>query len=395
MKSTRRLPRRVLPLFAMIAIAPVTGAQILNDTARPAPAPEAFWIPVVGLLTVLIVVLIVGNLCRRRAERRLAESERTYRLLVEHQSEMVVQVDAEGRFLFASPRYCKTFGKTEDELLGRRFLPLVHPDDHASTEAAMRSLRAPPHECRVEQRAKTVEGWRWFAWADRAIVDEDGNVTSVIGVGQDITERKNTQDKLQSALEAKDALMKEMNHRIKNNLMMIISLIRLKARQPGDHSDLADIQRQIEAIRIVHEKLHESADVTSVVVEPYLRQLISTVFASFADRPVDWTVNAPRTSLPVKVATVVGLIVNELTTNAIQHGMAETGTMSFECTVTTDESVFTLLVSNTGKPFPLDVDLSQTTTLGMRIVTMLVDQLDGSLSLRREPSPEFTIRFPV
>jgi len=379
----------------MLVIAPVAGAQILNAAPRRASAPEALWMLVVAVLTVLIVVLIVGSLRRRLAERRLVESERTYRLLVEHQSEMVVQVDAEGRFLFASPRYCETFGKTEDELLGRRFLPLVHPDDHASTEAAMRSLLSPPHECRIEQRAKTVDGWRWFAWADRAIVDADGTVTSVVGVGQDITERKNTQDELRSALDAKEALLKEMNHRIKNNLMMIISLIRLKARQPGDHSDLADIQRQIEAIRIVHEKLHESADVTSVVVEPYLRQLVSTVFASFADRPVDWTVTAPGASVPAKVATVVGLIVNELTTNAIQHGMADTGTMRFECTVTLEESVFTLRVSNTGRPFPLHVDLSQTTTLGMRIVTMLVAQLDGSLSLRREPNPEFTIRFPV
>src|SRR6056297_1090553 len=81
----------------------------------------------------------------------------------------------------------------------------------------------------------------------------------------------------------------------------------------------------------------------------------------------------PVSAMPCWIAFVV----NELTTNAIQHGMAETGTMRFECTVTIDESVFTLLVSNTGKPFPLDVDLSQTTTLGMRIVTMLVDQLDG------------------
>jgi len=108
---------------------------------------------------------------RKQVEVDLRKSEESYRLLVENQNELVVKVDADGRFLFVSPTYCKTFGKSEEELLGKSFLPLVHEEDRASTAKAMESLLHPPHTAYVEQRALTMEGWRWLAWSYRAIVD--------------------------------------------------------------------------------------------------------------------------------------------------------------------------------------------------------------------------------
>jgi diguanylate cyclase (GGDEF)-like protein/PAS domain S-box-containing protein len=123
-------------------------------------------------------------------EDALRASEAHYRLLVEQQSDLVVKIDSDGRFLFVSPGYCRTFGKTEQELIGHRFLPLVHPDDRAATEAAMTDLYRPPHRCYLEQRAMTQHGWRWIGWSDSAILDERGEVTAIIGVGRDIHEHK-------------------------------------------------------------------------------------------------------------------------------------------------------------------------------------------------------------
>ena len=120
----------------------------------------------------------------------LRESESRYRLLVENQTDLVVKVDAEGRFLFVSPSYCRLFGKTEDELLGKTFMPLVHEDDRESTAREIAKLFHPPHTAYMEQRALTQEGWRWLGWMDTAVVDETGQLTEIIGVGRDITERK-------------------------------------------------------------------------------------------------------------------------------------------------------------------------------------------------------------
>ncbi len=127
---------------------------------------------------------------RIKFEEELKESEEKYRLLVENQTDLVVKVDLEGRFLFVSESYCKTFGKTQEELLGNKFLPLVHPDDRESTMKEMEKLYVHPHICYVEQRALTVNGWQWFSWVDTLVFDEKGNPTAIIGVGRNITDKK-------------------------------------------------------------------------------------------------------------------------------------------------------------------------------------------------------------
>jgi two-component system CheB/CheR fusion protein len=121
-------------------------------------------------------------------ERQISESEAKYKLLVENQSDMVVKVSKEGVFEFVSPSYCKTFGKTEEELLGKAYLPLVHPEDRESSDAAFQRVFKPPYRAYLEQRAMTAEGWRWLGWEDTAVFDDNNNVVSIIGLGRDITD---------------------------------------------------------------------------------------------------------------------------------------------------------------------------------------------------------------
>lgn len=125
-----------------------------------------------------------------RYQEELAASEVKYRMLIEHQSDLVVKVDREGRFLFVSPSYCRMFNQTESALLGKTFLPLVHEDDRESTLEAMKALEKPPHQAYLEQRAYAAQGWVWIAWVDTAVLDEEGRVKEVIGVGRNITEQK-------------------------------------------------------------------------------------------------------------------------------------------------------------------------------------------------------------
>ncbi|MEE4136567.1 MAG: PAS domain S-box protein [Desulforhopalus sp.] len=149
-----------------------------------------------GLQTVLIFSLLHHRRMYRKATATLSASESKYRLLVEQQTDMVVKVDTAGRFLYVSPSYCKVFGKREDDLLGKTFMPLVHEEDRPTTEAAIRSLFSPPHTAYIEQRALTSDGWRWLAWKDTAILGLDGQIEEIIGVGSDITERKQAEEQL-------------------------------------------------------------------------------------------------------------------------------------------------------------------------------------------------------
>ena len=128
--------------------------------------------------------------------KKCKENEEKYKLLIENTSELVVKVDASGKFQFVSRSYCELFGKTEDELLGNEFIPLVHEDDVIPTKEAMKKLFAPPYSCTLKQRAKTKLGWRWIEWNDDAVLDSENNVISIIGVGRDITNEVEIQETL-------------------------------------------------------------------------------------------------------------------------------------------------------------------------------------------------------
>ncbi len=133
---------------------------------------------------------------RKKFESKLQESETKYRILVENQSDLVVQVNANGEFLFISPSYCKLFGKKEDELIGKNFMPLVHEDDRELTRLSLESLKKAPHTAYHEQRAMTENGWRWLAWSNNAILNKENKIESIIAVGRDITEQKNAETAL-------------------------------------------------------------------------------------------------------------------------------------------------------------------------------------------------------
>ncbi|MCP4297401.1 MAG: PAS domain S-box protein [Proteobacteria bacterium] len=131
---------------------------------------------------------------RKQAEDALKTSEEKYRLLINNQTDLVVKVDTEGKFLFASPSYCEMFGKSMEDLLGVNFMPLVHEEDREPTLKAMESLYHEPYTAYVEQRAMTKDGWKWLSWMDTSVLDEEENVIAIIGVGRDITNRKQAEE---------------------------------------------------------------------------------------------------------------------------------------------------------------------------------------------------------
>ncbi len=124
------------------------------------------------------------------AKNALQRSEKRYRGLVESQNDLIVRVDPDNRLTYVNGAYCRTFGKSREELIGAEFTPLIHEDDRAPTLEAMEGLKVPPHRIQVEQRAMTVNGWRWIFWEDNAVVDDSGNIVEVQGVGRDITDIK-------------------------------------------------------------------------------------------------------------------------------------------------------------------------------------------------------------
>jgi two-component sensor histidine kinase len=227
--------------------------------------------------------------------------------------------------------------------------------------------------------------------------DTSGNIIGLFGISKDITNLEETEQRLKKTIEEKDFLMKEINHRIKNNLVMVSSLISLKDASLGDSVDLSDLSNQIDAIRIVHEKLFQTEDVTRINVREYAEHLLETVL-SFSGTPVEIENKMDAVKIHTRKAVSLGLIINEIATNAVKYGFRDDGNTSrFTASMKKDEASgqFVLKLSNSGEPFPADIDIEQPETLGLQLITVLVDQLQGTLELQREPHPVFTIRFPI
>ncbi|MDW7651876.1 MAG: PAS domain S-box protein [Bacillota bacterium] len=135
----------------------------------------------------------------KQAENKLLESKNYLAEIIESNLDFVVRVDMDGRFLYVNDAYCRAFGKTRDELIGQSFLPLVHPEDLDATLREMKKLYDEPYRVYVEQRAKTIHGWRWIAWQDYAIRDETGKVIEVQAVGRDISQLKTAETELKKS----------------------------------------------------------------------------------------------------------------------------------------------------------------------------------------------------
>lgn len=164
----------------------------------------------------------------------------------------------------------------------------------------------------------------------------------------------------------------------------------------GTERYVSDVARQIDAIRSIYEKVYQSANVTRINVGEYITDLLSTVF-SFNPSPVDITCEIKLEYLRPRTAVPLGLIINEVATNAIKHGFTNETKARFAVELGKDETNngCVLTLSNTGNPFPENIDPDNPETLGLQLVSALVDQLKGTIELKRTPKPVFTIRFPL
>lgn len=248
------------------------------------------------------------------AEDALRESEEKYRLLVENQTDLVVTLDTAGKIRFVSPSYCRLFGKSEEDLLGSTFDALECAEDPHHAASVMEEIQRPPHSTYFEQRAMTEEGWRWLGWVNSAVLDQDGNVASIISVGRDITERKEAEETLQTQMEMQKLLLSELDHRVRNNLSSMLSLIDLSRTSAGSVEDLASsIRSRMQAIASVHSVLSRTqwrgTDLGGMV-----RSLIQSA-------PHDRVnIDGPPVVIPLSQSQALGLVLNELITNSAKHG---------------------------------------------------------------------------
>lgn len=146
-----------------------------------------------------IFLFAIDATARHRAEESLRDTEARYRLLAEHQIDLVIKLDAEGHFVLASQSCCELLGRSESQLSGMDFLTQVHPQDRGAASEGLAHLRQKPYTSSFEVRLAVGDDPHWFAWTGKAILDQQGEITEIIAVGRDVTEQKNSEVRLQQA----------------------------------------------------------------------------------------------------------------------------------------------------------------------------------------------------
>ncbi|MDZ7795471.1 MAG: PAS domain-containing protein [Spirochaetia bacterium] len=337
---------------------------------------------------------------RRRAEKRLEESEARWQFALEGAGDGVWDWNAETDKVFFSRQWKEMLGYNEDEVGDTldEWESRIHPEDRercfADIEAHL-SGKAPYYRNEHRVRCKNGE-YKWILDRGKVIEwSQEGKPLRVIGTHADISERKKNESQLQKAIEEKDFLMRELNHRVKNNLAMVSSLISLKNSET--EFDLSDLKKRIEVISLVHEKLHQHNEVDRIEVKDYFQKLLEAVFYSTADRDVHIVNTIEQTIIPTKTAMPLGLLVNEIATNAIKYGFTPGEEARFTVSLTKDEEngQHILTLSNTGNPFPEEIKLEHPETLGLQLVSTLVQQIKGTIEVQKQPYPVFTVRFPL
>ncbi|MEG4272069.1 MULTISPECIES: PAS domain S-box protein [unclassified Microcoleus] len=216
----------------------------------------------------------------------------------------------------------------------------------------------------------------------------------------ELSDRKQAEANLKNSLKEKEILLKEIHHRVKNNLCVVASLLELQSNTVADpqvSKMFEESQNRLYSMALIHEKLYRSTNLAQINFGEYLEDLVSNLFHSYniSNNKIQLQVLAEPISLNLETATPCGLIANELVSNTLKHAFPDgtTGTVSVECYYQTGDRAINLLVKDNGIGFPEKLDFRKTHSMGFQVVCTLTEQLEGTIEISRELGTSFHLRF--
>jgi PAS domain S-box-containing protein len=332
---------------------------------------------------------------RKQAEERLKKLSH----VVEQSPVSVVVTDTLGLIEYVNPKFSEVTGYSHEDAQGRnpRILKsgLMAPEVYSDLWNTITSGR----DWRGELCNKRKDGGvYWELAVISPMVDPQGKTTNYIAIKEDITSRKNMEEELRASNRVKETLLREVHHRVKNNLQIITSLLSLEAAKYKDPSVLeaCDIsQRRVRAIAQVHERLVATENIAEIDFGEQLIQLSMELRGCYGRKGIEIEFDVASIEFPIDLAVPCGLIANELVTNALKHAFPgnQTGTISVRLRCI-DSTKVELTISDNGigaNPTSGDVE---TATLGLRLVRSLADQISASISVDTSHGSRVTLEIP-
>ncbi|MCB0167418.1 MAG: PAS domain-containing protein [Anaerolineae bacterium] len=356
---------------------------------------------------------------RKQAIQAISESEARLALIFRSVPVAFCTISKTGELWFSSQFEALTgIPGAEFAADQQLWLTRMHPDDQVKARLKAKEFQEKgEYDCEFQWRCGDG-AYRWFYSYSRQLYDDQGQPDQTIGIWIDITARKRAEELLKRALAEKEVLLKEVHHRVKNNLQTLIYLIDMQTvatKDPEVNQALAELQGRIRATALIHEKLYQTENLTQIDFEAYLADLVHHLRRALTgDRGITIRVEAASCSLEVNQAIPCGLIINELVTNAVKYafpdeltprdamaGQTDRPPAEIVITFTAQNNQLVLTVHDNGIGLPAGYNWRETKSLGLKLVDIWArHQLNGSFEVEPgdvdsplRPGANFIIRF--
>jgi PAS domain S-box-containing protein len=335
-----------------------------------------------------------------KAEEELKKSEVKFRSLVQHSTDIIALYSPDGTVLYKSPGMKSILGFEPEEVIGRNVLELVHPEDKEMALELFAHLSSISNAEHVNFEIRALHKDGTYRWMEATITNKlsEPTVMAYIGNYRDITASKEAREKIERSLKEKTILIKEIHHRVKNNLQIISSMINLQIANMACEPDqelMLDVRNRIRAIALVHEKVYQSSSLDRINADGYIQAMARQLLLTFSSsgKKIELDIKVENVMFTVDEAVPCALIINELITNSFKYAFMGREKGTIKIYFFHDGSKYRLSIEDDGIGFQKKVNLQNPESLGLRIVTGLVAQLDGTIELKSDKGTRFQITF--
>lgn len=359
------------------------------------------------VVTVLAIARDITEL--KAAEAALRRSEEKFRKVFETSPIAIGLTNLDTlRFIQVNPAYCQMLGYSEAEMLALSFTDFTDASDLQTNLDYLQLLLAGTiPSFQLDKHYIRNDGSPiWVSVTVALLPDSTDGINYGVAMVEDITKRKQAETSLRTSLQEKEVLLKEVHHRVKNNLQIVSSLLRMQSRAVSDSTTATlfqDAQNRVQSMAFIHEHLYRSPSLSCVDFEEYIRVLLNHLFRSYGvnSRQIASSIQVEAADLTLDLAIPFGLIINELVSNSLKHAFPDgrSGNVTI-CLLASEKSAVpsqnlgTLLVQDDGIGISPKVDWRTTSSLGLRIVRNLVEQMRGVLTVECDRGTVFRIAFP-
>ncbi|MGD1704324.1 PAS domain S-box protein [Dapis sp. BLCC M229] len=328
---------------------------------------------------------------RIKAERNLKQQS----VAMEAAINGIAILDAQEQYIYVNHSHLQLFGyQDQQELLGKSWRHLYDRDELERFESEIWPILLRDGHWQGEAIAKRQDGSTFAEEISLTLIEGGG----LVSVCRDITQRKQAEELLKSSLQEKEILLKEIHHRVKNNLLVVSSLLHWQNEyitDPAVSRIFQESQYRIHSMALIHEKLYNSKNLAEVNFTEYLETLAQQLYYSFniATDRIQLNLELEPVSLNIETATPCGLIVSELIANVFEHAFPDNRKGELYLSLKNEQDRVILTIQDNGVGLPSDFDISQTESMGLQLIDMLSQQIKADLEVITDNGTTFNLIF--